>query len=168
MRHQHISKVEQLLLQAAGQHGQTHHLNQADVLLFDVVQLCMGVVHAQRMLRGGDVIAQHQIQLILAVPHPGDGGTGVVGLAVGLGKDKAALVGVAAPCSQQLIGQLHKACIVGTGQADAAHGPVHDAGLHILKAGEYPSLFNGGFSHGKFVVTTLEMVVAQDAAAHDG
>ena len=128
----------------------------------------MGMVHTQRMLRGGDVVAQHQVQLILAVPHPGDGRDGVVGLAIGLGEDKAALVGVAAPSSQQLIGQLHKACVIRTGQTDAAHGPVHDTGFHVLKAGEHPSLFYGGFSHGKFVVTTLEMVVAQDAAAHDG
>ena len=168
VRHQYIRKVEQLLLQAAGQHSQTHHLDQTNVLFFDVVQLSMGVVHTQRVLRGGDVVAQHQVQLILAVPHPGDGGNGVVGLAVSLGKDKAALVSVAAPCSQQLIGKLHKACVVCTGQTDAAHGPVHDTGLHVLKAGEHPRLFNGGFRHGKLVVTALEVVVAQDAAAHDG
>ena len=77
--HQHISKVEQLLLQAAGEHGQTHDLDQADVLFFDVVELGVGVVNAQRMLRGGDVVAQDEIQLELAVPHPGNGGDGVVG-----------------------------------------------------------------------------------------
>ena len=167
VRHQHISKVEQLLLQAAGQHGQTHHLDETDVLLFDVVQFSMGMVHAQRMLRSGDVVAQHQIQLILAVPHPGDGGNGVVGLTIRLGKDKAAFIGVAAPGSQQLIGQLYKACVICTGQTDAAHGPVHDAGLHILKAGEHPRLFNRCFGHGELVMTALEVVVAQDAAAHD-
>ena len=166
--YQHIGKVEQLLLQAAGQHSQTHHLDQADVLFFDVVQLCMRMVHTQRMLRGGDVVAQHQIQLILAVPHPGNGGNGVVRLAVGLGKDKATLIGVAAPCGQQLIGQLHKARVILTGQADAAHGPVYNTGLHVLKAGEHPSLFNGCLGHGKLVVAALEVVVAQDAATHDG
>ena len=167
MRHQHISKVEQLLLQAAGQHSQTHHLDEADILFFDVVQLCMGVVHTQRMLRGGDVVAQHQVQLILAVPHPGDGRDGVVGLAIGLGKDKAALVGVAAPSSQQLIGQFHKACVIRTGQTDAAHGPVHDTGFHVLKAGEHPRFFNRSFGHGKLIMAALKVVVAQDAAAHD-
>ena len=39
------------------------------------------------------------------------------------------------------IGQLHKACVIRTGQTDAAHGPVHDAGLYVLKAGEHPRLF---------------------------
>ena len=55
---------------------------------FDVMQLCMGMEHAQRMLRVV-IVAQHQIQLILAVPHPGNGGDGVMWLAVGLGKDEA-------------------------------------------------------------------------------
>ena len=45
---------------------------------------------------------------------------------------------------------------------------MHDTGLHILKAGKYPSLFNGSLGHGKLVVTALKVVVAQDAAAHDG
>ena len=41
--HQHICQIEQLLLQAAGKDCQTHDLDQADVLLFDVVELCVGV-----------------------------------------------------------------------------------------------------------------------------
>ena len=45
---------------------------------------------------------------------------------------------------------------------------VYDAGLHVLKAGERPCLFDGGLGHGKFIVAALEVVVAQDAAAHDG
>ena len=43
---------------------------QADVLLFDVMELGMGVEYAKRMLGRGDVVAQHQVQLELAVPHP--------------------------------------------------------------------------------------------------
>ena len=128
----------------------------------------MGVVDAQRVLRGGDVVAEHEVELEPAVPHPGDGGDGVVGLAVGLGKDKAALVGVAAPCGQDLVRQVHKALVVRTGQADAAHGPVDDACFHILIAGEDPCLFDGGLRHGELVVAALEVVVAQDGAAHDG
>ena len=136
--YQYVCQIKQLLLQAAGQHGQTHDLDKADVLLFDVVQLGMGVEHAQRVFRRGDVVAQHQIQLVFAIPHAGNGGNGVVGLAVGLCKEEAALVGVAAPGGQDLVGQLHQTLIILAGQADAAHGPVYDAGLHVLKAGERP------------------------------
>ena len=89
-------------------------------------------------------------------------------LAVGLGVDKAALVGVAPPCGQDLVGQLHEALVIGAGQPDAAHGPVDDAGLHVLKAGEDPCLLDGGFGHGELVVAALKVVMAQDAAAHDG
>ena len=166
--HQHICQIEQLLLQAAGKDCQTHDLDQADVLLFDVVELCVGMVDPQRVFRGGDVVAQDQIQLISAIPHPGNGGDGVVGFAVRLGKDEACLVGIAAPCGQDLVGQLHQTLVIRTGQADAAHGPVDDAGFHILKAGEYPALLDGGLGHGELVVTALEVVVAQDAAAHNG
>ena len=89
---QYIGQLGHFLLQAAGQNGQTHDLDEADIFLFDMVQFCVRVEHAQRVLLGGDVIAQHQIQLIFAVPHPGDGGDGVVRLAVGLGKDEARFV----------------------------------------------------------------------------
>ena len=68
-----IGQLSHFLFQAAGQHGKAHDLDQADVFLFDVMQFCMGVEHAQRMLWGGDVVAQHQIQLVSAVPHPGNG-----------------------------------------------------------------------------------------------
>ncbi len=43
-----------------------------------------------------------------------------------------------------------------------------DAGVHVLKAGEDPLLLDGRFGHGELVVAALEVVVAQDAAAHDG
>ena len=83
-------------------------------------------------------------------------------------KRKQLFVRVAAPGGQDLVGQLHQTLIILAGQADAAHGPVYDAGLHVLKAGERPCLFDGGLGHGKFIVAALEVVVAQDAAAHDG
>ena len=155
-------------LEAAGQDGQAHDLDQADVLLLDVVELGVGVEDAQRMLGGGDVVAQHQVELVLAVPHPGDGGDGVVGLAVGLGKDKAALVRVAAPGGQNFVGQVDQFLVVFARQPDAAHRPADDAGFDLFIAGEGPGLFDGGLGHGELVVAALEMVVAEDAAADDG
>ena len=69
--------ISHLCLQAAGQDGETHDLDEADVFFFDMVELCVGVIDAQRMLRRGDVVAQHQIELEPAIPHPGDRGDGV-------------------------------------------------------------------------------------------
>ena len=168
MRGQQVGQVEQLLLQAAGQHRQTHDLDEADVFLFDVVELGVGVVDAQRVFRRGDVVAEHEVQLESAVPHPGDGGDGVVRLTVGLSVDEAGFVGVVAPCGQDLVGQVHQTAIVLAGQADAAHGPVDDAGFDILVAGEGPALLDGSLGHGELVVAALEVVMAQDGAAHDG
>ena len=53
--------------------------------------------------RGGDVIAQHQIQFKRAFPHAGDGRNGVVGLTVGMGENESAGIGVAAPGGEDLI-----------------------------------------------------------------
>ena len=58
--------------QPGRQNGQAHHLDQADVLLFDVVVLGMGVEQPQGVLRGGAVVAQHQIQLVVLPPAAGD------------------------------------------------------------------------------------------------
>ena len=82
--------------------------------------------------------------------------------------DISGLVCISAPCGQDLVGQVHQTAIVLAGQADAAHGPVDDAGFDILVAGESPALLDGSFGHGELVVAALEVVVAQDAAAHDG
>ena len=44
-------EVGHFLFEPSGQDRQTHDLDEADVLLFDVVELCVGVIDAQRMLR---------------------------------------------------------------------------------------------------------------------
>ena len=54
-----FGKVGHFLLEAGGQHCKPHDLDEADIFLFDVVQLLMRVEYAQRVFRGGDVIAQH-------------------------------------------------------------------------------------------------------------
>ena len=88
----------QLLLEPGREHRQPHHLDKADVLLLDVVQLRVGVIDPQGVLFRGDVVAQHQVQFKFVSPLPGDGGDGVVGLALRLGVDKRLLVGAAPPC----------------------------------------------------------------------
>ena len=45
---------------------------------------------------------------------------------------------------------------------------MHDARLHVLKAGEGDLPLDGGFRHGEGVISSLEMVVGQNGAAHDG
>ena len=88
------------------QNGQAHHFDEADVLLLDVVVLGVGVEQPQRVLLGGAVVAQHQVQLVVLPPPPGDGGDGVVGGVPGVGQDAGALVGVPPPALQDLVPQV--------------------------------------------------------------
>ena len=166
--HQGVGHGGQLLLQPGRQHGQAHDLDEADVLLLDVVELGMGVVDAQGVLGGGDVVAEHQVQLVVAAPAAGDGGDGVVGLPIRLSENEGGLVGIAPPGAQDLVGQVDEALRVGGGEADHRHGPLHDAGLHILVAGEGEGGLHRRLFHGEGVVAALEVVVGQDGAAHDG
>ena len=158
----------QLLLQAAGQHCQTHDLDKADVLLLDVVLVRMGVEHTQRMLRSTDVAPQHQIQLIVLPPATGDGGDGVVRLPIREGNHSHALVGVAAPAGENLVSQIRNPVRIAASQPDDAHGPLHNSGIYILISPEGQCLFHSSRFHGKAIVTALKMLVAQDGAAHNG
>ena len=128
----------------------------------------MGMEHTQGVLLRCDVVAQHQVQLVLAVSLAGDGGDGVVGITVGLGKDKGVGVRVSPPGGKNLVRQVHQALIVGAAQPDDGEGPVDDARLHVLKAREGDGLFHWSLLHGKGVAAALEVVMAQDGAAHDG
>ncbi len=105
---QGVRHCGQLFLEPGGQNGQAHHLDQADILLFDVVELPVGVIDSQGVLLGGNVVAQHQVQLVSFAPPPGDGGYGVVRLAAGLGEDKGLLVGIAPPCGEDFVRQLNE------------------------------------------------------------
>ena len=128
----------------------------------------MGVIDAQGVLLSGQVVAQHQVQLIVLAAAAGNGGDGVVGLAVGLGQDQGLLVGVAAPGGEDVVGQVDEPLGISTGQAHHRHGPLHDAGLYVLIAGEGEGGLYGSLGHSEGVPAALEVVVGQDGAAHDG
>ena len=57
-RQQVLTDSAELGNQAWRQNGQTHNLDQADVLLLDVVILGMRVEYAQRMIAGRDIAAK--------------------------------------------------------------------------------------------------------------
>ena len=102
------------------------------------------------------------------VPHPGDGGDGVVGFAVRLGENDGALVGVAPPGGEDLVRQVDEPVGIFAGNAHHRHGPLDDARFHVLIAGEGEGCFHRSLLHGEGVVSALEVVVGQDGAAHDG
>lgn len=86
-----------LALLTGRQHSQTHHLDQANVFPLDMMKLFMRMVYAQRMLLGSNIIAQHQIQLILLPSFSRNGSDGIVRFSVSLRIDKGCFIGIASP-----------------------------------------------------------------------
>ena len=93
---------------------------------------------------------------------------GVVGHAFGLCKDESILVGITTPAQQNLISQLYQTRLFAAAQTDDTHGPLNDAGLHILETSKDNLTLDRRALHGEAVVATLEVLVAEDTAAYDG
>ena len=53
-----------LAFQTGRKNSKSHYLDQTDVLFLDVVQFCVRMVNAKRMLLSGNVVPESQIQLV--------------------------------------------------------------------------------------------------------
>ena len=126
------------------------------------------MVEAQGVLLRGQVVPQYQVQLKFLPPPPGDGGDGIVGNSVRLGEDDRRLVRIGPPLAQNPVRQGNQPLRVFGANPDDGHGPLDDARLHILEAGEGNRGFHRGGLHGEGVPPALEVVVSQDGAAYDG
>ena len=133
-----------------------------------MVKLSMGVVNPHGMFWSGDIVAQDQVQLILSVPHPGNGRDGIVRLPFRLGKNKGRLVRIAPPYGKDLFGKVHQPVVIPTAQAQDGQRPVDNACRHILKAAERHLPFHRSLLHGEGISPALEVIVAEDGTAHDG
>ena len=147
-------------VQTGRKHRKTHNLNQADVFLFDMVQLCMRMVNAHGMFFCGNVVAQHQIQFVVVTTFSCDGGNGIVRLPICFSIDKCLFVCVVAPFIKNHVGKGNKPVAVRTGNTDNGHGPVHNSRCYIFKAFYREGFVHAGFGHGEFIVTALEVVMA--------
>ena len=130
---QGLSEVGHLFFQPSGQDRQTHDLDQADVLFFDMVQFLVRMVEAHRMLWCGQVVPQDQIQFVLAVSHTRNRRNRVVQLAVCLGKNHGFGVRIFAPLGKNFSGQLTELVFVFRVQAKHRHRILHDIAVHILE-----------------------------------
>ena len=158
----------QLRLEPRGQHRQAHDLYEADVLLLDVVQLRVRVVDAQGVLLRRDVVAQDEVQLVVRTPAAGDRRYRVVRLALRLREDEGLFVRPAAPELQRAGRQADEPLRLRGADAQHGHGPLHDPGLHVLKAADLDGQLHRRLLHGEGVAPALEVVVRQDRAADDG
>ena len=124
--------------------------------------------HAQGMLWGSNVAPQHQIQLIELSSAPGNGGNGIVRLSVREGHHAHTFVGIAPPAGENLVCQLCQPLRILPIQPDDAHRPADNARLNVLEAPEFQLLLHRRGLHGEGIVSTLEVLMAEDRAAHNG
>ena len=155
-----LSQICQFLFQAGGKNCQAHYLDETDIFLLNMVQFLMGMVHAQRELFGGDIIAQHQIQFKHIAVLARNRRNGIVGFSVRLRIDKCRFIGIFSPGLQHNIRQIDESVAVLSPKPQHRHGPEYNACLHIFKAFHLEMLFNRCLSHGKGVMPALEMIVA--------
>ena len=149
-----------LLFQSCREYGESHNLDQSDVLFLDVMILCVRMIYAQRMLLCGDIVSQRQIQLEDVPLLSGDRSDGIVRFPVRLRVDEGVFVGIASPCLQHMCGEIHQALLVFVTDAQHGQGPFHDSGFHILVSGDDYRLLDLRLRHGKGVMAALEMIVA--------
>ena len=160
-------EVGHFLFQPAGEDRQTHDLNETDVFFFDVVQLLVWMVEAQRVFFCRQIIPQHEVKLVLAVPHPRDRRDGVVRLAVGLREDHRVGVRIAAPLRQDFARKVAKLLLVRRAQAQHRHRVLYDAAVHIFKARDFKAKLLLCLLHREAMMSALKMLMRQNAAADD-
>ena len=122
----------QLVFQTRRQNRKSHNLNEADVLFFDVMILCMRMVNTERAFVRRDVVAQCQIEFERITHFSCDRGDRVVRLSVGLGKYKRIFICVASPAVQNMLCQIDQPFLIFVTDPDDGQRPFDDAGFHIL------------------------------------
>ena len=124
------------------------------------MQLLMWMVNAQWELFCGDIIPQHQIQFKPVSVLSGDRRDRVMWFSVSFCVNKCILVSITSPRLQNSVSQFNQTIWVFCPQAKHRHRPIHDPGLHILKALHGKVLFDPGLCHGEGIMSALEMVMA--------
>ena len=155
-----LFECRHLVFQTCRKHRKPHNLDQTDIFLLNVVQLRMWMVYPKRMFCRCNIVPKHQIEFVVLPTSSRDRRDRVVRLSVRLGIDKCILVRIASPCRKNLIRQLNQTFFLRRTDPDNGHRPFHNAGFYIFKSckGKFP-LFRC-LRHGKFIMTTLEMVMA--------
>ena len=111
------------------------------------------------MLFRGQVVAEYEVKLILAVPHPRDRRDRVVRLAACLGEDHCVGVAVLAPFRKDSACEVTELLLVRRVQAQHRHRISDHAAVHILKAGHFKTKLFLRLFHRERVVAALEVLM---------
>jgi hypothetical protein len=159
----------QLALKPPRKHRQPHHLDEADVLFFNVMPPRVYVKEPFRALRGGAVVPEHQIHLPGLFPATADEGYGAVLLSplgiLGEGKDLALAIFIPPPELDKLPSQLFQHPGIFAPQADNREGPPRKLQRDRSVPGSPP---DGGILHGEVPGAPLKVIVPENGAPHDG
>ena len=101
-----LGKQLDLALESGGQDRKPHDLDQANVLLFDVMLVGVRMINTQGVLLCGQIIAQNQIQLVILTTATRDGSNRIVRLIVAEGADSRLGIRILSPGAQDTIGKL--------------------------------------------------------------
>ena len=101
--HNRLNFVE-LWHKARRKHSKSHNLDETNVLFLNVMVLGMWMEDAKRMLVTGNVAAQRKEDLIgIIFKLANNRGNCIVRLAISLREDRDRLVGIATPCSDDIL-----------------------------------------------------------------
>ena len=120
----------------------------------------MGMVDAQRMLLGGDIVPEGQIQFIRIAHFSCNRGNRVVRFPVGAGEDKGIFIRVATPAVQHMGSQVNEPVLIFVMDSKYRQWPFYDACFHIFITRNGDRKFNGCFRHGEGIISALKMVMA--------
>ena len=132
-----------------------------------MMELCVGVIDAKRMLIRRDIVAEDQIQFEVVAALSGDRRDRVVRRIICERIDEGILIRISAPCREDMVRKRDQAVRIGSRQTDAGHRPFDDAALYVLEALDRKCALHRRLGHREFIVAALEVVVAQDRAADD-
>ena len=151
----------------ARQHRETHDLDEADILFFDVVQLRVRVVDAERKFLTCEIAAQHKVKLKVVPAPPCDWRDRVVGDPARLGEKLPGRVAVAPPGLENDARKVCQPRRLRAAQTQNGHRPADDPAVDVLVARNMEAILDRRAVHRKAVPPALEMVVDEDGPADD-
>ena len=100
-----VGNCGKLLFQAGWQHGKTHYLDKPDILFLYIMILGTRMVKSHRALRRGQIVAEHEVELVFAAAATGYRSYRIVLPFFRFGENCHGLIAVGAPCVENLRGK---------------------------------------------------------------
>ena len=144
--------------------GKSHHLDQADILFFDVVKRRIRVEQPQRSILRGNVVTEHQIANVLVSVLSCNRCDRVMRISVCLRKDEDRCIAVISPCLKYKVTAFRELVTVITLKTNNRHRPLDDARLYPRMLCNDEFLFYLSLLHCEGVSAALEVLMCENRA----